>query len=201
MRASRTGSKTELREAAIRYRGELTREKLLELSDRVTKNVMSSKEYRNSKTIATYVAKNDELETSGIIRHSLAMGKRVLVPVTQTRKNDLTFSELRDYESELAPGHFGVLEPKVRYIRPVPLREAELVLVPLVAWDDKGHRLGYGKGYFDSALSTIGFATMTMGLGFESQRIPNIPQETHDVGLRAVATERRIVYFEGKGIE
>ena len=198
MSASKSVGKNELREAALRNRRELTRAKLLELSEEVMKNVTASEEYKNAKTLATYVAKSDELETKDIIRHSLEAGKRILVPVSQIEQTSLVFSELRNYDSELTLGHFGVLEPIDRYLRPVPLKEADLVLVPLVAWDDKGHRLGYGKGYFDSALAAAGITVSTMGLGLESQHIPNIPHEKHDVGLRAIATERRIIHF-GEG--
>lgn len=186
-------SKAELRKAALKSRKELTRQELIVLSDAVMKNVLSSPEYKDSMVIATYVAKSGEVGTEGIIRHSLGVGKRVLVPVSQPERTSLTFSELHEYDRELAPGHYGVLEPISRYLRPVPLKEAGLVLVPLVVWDDRGFRLGYGKGFFDSALASVRAPSMSMGLGLESQRIPKIPEEKHDVPLMAVATERRII--------
>lgn len=192
-------SKSEIREVALKARKGITREDLVELSGAVMKNVISSSEYRDSKVIATYVAKNDEVRTEGIIRRSLAQGKRVLVPVSQPDSTSLIFSELHDFDRELALGHFGVLEPVARYVRPVRLEEADLILVPLVAWDDRGHRLGYGKGYFDDALAVIGVLSMTMGLGLESQRVRRIPEEAHDVPLAAVATEQRIIRIGGKG--
>jgi 5-formyltetrahydrofolate cyclo-ligase len=192
-------NKSEMREVALKARKGLTREDLMELSGAVMSNVTSSSEYRDSKVIATYVAKNDEVKTEGIIRRSLAQGKRVLVPVSQPDSTNLIFSELHDYDRELAPGHFGVPEPVARYVRPVPLEEADLILVPLVAWDDRGFRLGYGKGYFDNALAGIGALSMTMGLGLESQRVGRIPEEAHDVPLGAVVTERRIIRIGGRG--
>jgi 5-formyltetrahydrofolate cyclo-ligase len=186
-------SKNEMREAALRAREGLSREELLELSGAVMKNVISSPDYKGSRVIATYVSKGGEVETEGIIRHSLKMGKRVLVPVSHPENTSLVFSELRDYERELVPGHFGVPEPTRRYLRPIPLEEADLVLVPLVAWDDRGYRLGYGKGYFDNALAGVGLSSMTMGLGLEFQRVERVPEAKHDVPLKAVATERRVI--------
>jgi len=146
-------SKGEIREAALKARSRLSPEELLEFSNAVMKNVISSPEYRGSKVIATYVAKKEEVKTEGIVRHSLKLGKRVLVPLSHPESTSLVFSEIRDYERELALGHFGVPEPKSQYLRPVPLPDADLILVPLIAWDDRGYRLGYGKGYFDSALA------------------------------------------------
>ncbi|MGD0478028.1 MAG: 5-formyltetrahydrofolate cyclo-ligase [Nitrososphaerales archaeon] len=192
-------SKGEMRDAALKVRKGLSREELLELSNAVMKNVISSPEYTNSKVVATYVAKRNEVKTEGIIRHSLSLGKRVLVPVSHPESTSLVFSEIRDYERELAPGHFGVPEPISRYLRPVPLDDADLILIPLIAWDDRGYRLGYGKGYFDSALAGARVSAITMGLGLESQRVRKIPEEKHDVPLKALATERRIVRIGREG--
>jgi 5-formyltetrahydrofolate cyclo-ligase len=186
-------SKTEMREAALRARKGLTREALLDLSGAVMKNVVLSPEYKGSKIIATYVSKSDEVRTEGIIRHSLETGRRVLVPLSQPESNSLVFSELRDFERELAPGHFGVLEPISQPLRLVPLVEADLILVPLVAWDDRGYRIGYGKGYFDSALAGLEVSAVTMGLGLEFQRVNRIPEAKHDVPLKAIVTERRVL--------
>jgi len=189
-------SKGEIRDTALKARKELSHEELLELSNAVMKNVISSSEYKNSKVVATYVAKRDEVKTEGIIRHSLKLGKRVLVPVSHPESTNLVFSEIGDYERELAPGHFGVPEPINQYLRPVPLNDADLILVPLIAWDDRGYRLGYGKGYFDSALAGVAVSSVTMGLGLEYQHVKKIPEEKHDVPLKAVATERRIVRID-----
>lgn len=186
-------NKAELRQSALKARREVPRERLVQLSEAVMNNVISSIEFEKSKVLATYVAKDDEVRTEGIIGYSLKEGKRVLVPVSRPSKTTLVFSELHDYRKELASGNFGVLEPKKEFLRPVPLEEANLVLVPVVAWDDFGHRLGYGKGYFDSALARVGMSTFTMGLALECQRVPRIPAEMHDVKLMAVATEKRIV--------
>jgi len=186
-------SKGEMREAALKAREGLSHEELLGLSNAIMKNVISSPEYKNSKVVATYVAKRGEVETEGIIRHSLKLGKRVIVPVTHPESTSLVFSEIRDYKRELAPGRFGVPEPLSQYLRPISLSNADLILVPLIAWDDRGYRLGHGKGYFDRALAGAGVTSVTMGLGLESQHVRRIPEGKHDVPLKALATERRVV--------
>ncbi len=193
-----TGSKSDLRAAALKARGDIPRLRLAELSKSVEENVLSSPEYQEAQTVACYVSKEEEVSTEGILRRSLATGKRVLVPTIRPSTPDLVFSELRDYDAELAPGTFGVLEPTAGHLRPAPLGNAGLVLVPLVAWDERGHRLGYGKGYFDRALARLTMDTSTMGLGLEAQRVPEIPAEKEDVALMAIATERRIFRVGGE---
>ena len=65
------------------------------------------------------------------------------------------------------------------------------MIVPLVACDEKGHRLGYGAGYFDRALAGKGF--VKVGLALESQRLAHIPESRHDVPLDVIVTERRVI--------
>jgi 5-formyltetrahydrofolate cyclo-ligase len=92
---------------------------------------------------------------------------------------------------ELTPGCFGVLEPKAGAPE-VPLGAAQLVLVPVVAWDVNGGRMGYGRGYFDRELRSRGRA-LAAGLAFESQRRDNLPMTRWDTPLDLVVTERRVV--------
>ena len=112
--------------------------------------------------------------------------------VTDVPSKSLNFSEIESFEEDLAPGTFGILEPKEERVRPVPLAEADIVLVPLLAWDEKGQRLGYGAGYFDRALAGARRVTK-VGLGLESLRLPSIPTSRHDVPLDIVVTEKRVV--------
>ena len=97
------------------------------------------------------------------------------------------------FEEDLAPGTFGILEPKEERLRPVSLAEADVVLVPLLAWDEKGQRLGYGAGYFDRALAGARRVTK-VGLGLESQRLPSIPTSKRSSpsssGARAICSMR-----------
>jgi 5-formyltetrahydrofolate cyclo-ligase len=105
----------------------------------------------------------------------------------------LIFSELRDL-SELKHVHFGILEPEPQFLRPMPLSEADLILVPLVAWDERGYRLGHGKGFFDIALATVP-EKLTIGLAFEAQRVDQLPIEPHDVPVKMIVTEKRVLRF------
>ena len=191
-----TVTKGELREAALRERRALGRDELVELSSRVARNLSTVREFAEAGTIASYVAKTDEVQTAPIIERSLRQGRRVIVPRTESSPKRLLFFEIRSL-GELSPGNFGVLEPLSRtgpYPAPVPLNESDAILVPLVAWDDRGNRIGYGKGYFDSELRSRGSAT-AIGLALEAQRVERVPATERDVRLDVVVTERRVLRF------
>lgn len=165
------------------------------MSKEIQENLLSLEEFQRAKVIASYVSMPDEVQTQAIIRSALREGKRVLVPITQSRNRRLIFSKLLDYDDELTPGHFGILEPKTEFVRPTPLDDAEVVLVPVVAWDDRGFRIGYGKGYYDRALERLPKA-LTVGLALEAQRVPKIPEDKYDIPLKKIVTEKRILQFD-----
>jgi 5-formyltetrahydrofolate cyclo-ligase len=154
--------------------------------------VLSLKEYKEARLLISYCAKDDEVQTRPIIERALVEGKRVAVIVTDVSSKTLSFSEIKSFEEELAPGAFGILEPKPGHLRPISIAQADVILVPLVAWDEKGHRLGYGAGYFDRALAGAR-RTRKVGLALESQRLPRVPESRHDVPLDVIVTEKRVV--------
>jgi 5-formyltetrahydrofolate cyclo-ligase len=185
-------SKNEIRKDALKSRRLLSAEQVELLSARVQANLQALPEYSEARVLASYVAKRDEVQTRGIIESSLSAGKRILVPRSDPARVSLSFHEIHSLD-ELAPGNFGVPEPPAGS-EVVPLREAQLVLVPVVAWDSDGQRMGYGRGYFDMELKSRGGA-VSAGLAFESQHRDTLPVTTSDVPLDMVVTDRRVHRF------
>ena len=184
--------KQELRAVALRVRRSIDPEALRALSSMVEENVVSLGEYLDARLIISYCAKPDEVQTKHLIERALAGGKRVAVVVTDLPSKSLRFSEIESFEDELAPGQFGILEPRPGHLRPVDISAADLIVVPLVAWDEEGRRLGYGAGYFDRALARAK-EVPKVGLALESQRFPKIPESRYDVPLDVIVTEKRVV--------
>jgi 5-formyltetrahydrofolate cyclo-ligase len=188
-------SKAELRQSALEARRAISHTRLQGLSSRVQENLCAQNEYQKARTVASYVSKDYEVQTTGIIAALLEAGRRVLVPLVDTSTTSLLFFEIRSL-GELAPGRFGIPEPSGSGA-PVPLEESDLLLVPLLAWDDRGHRIGYGRGYFDKALARRG-SSIAAGLALESQRVERIPEGPSDVRMDMVVTEERVRRF-GEG--
>ncbi len=184
-------SKSESRVHALRSRRSFTREEIGALSGSVAERLLALPEFREARIVATYVAKADEVQTSQIVAVSLAGGKKLIVPRADPASGALSFSAIGSM-AELSPGHFGVLEPKAG--SEVPLDEADVVVVPVVAWDEQGHRLGYGRGFFDRALSTNP-VPLRVGLALEAQKEPTLPQSPDDVPMDIVVTEARVLRF------
>jgi 5-formyltetrahydrofolate cyclo-ligase len=187
------------REKFKSLRMRLSREEVLAKSALIKKLLFGLPEFAGAKTIAFYVAKQSskEVETEGMIKESLAMGKRVLVPVVDKAARKILFHELRDY-SELAPGAFGILEPKPTCRRLVPARESDIVIVPALAFDLRGHRLGYGGGYYDRLLRDLASnkpSPLFIGLAYELQVVSRLPRTPLDVPVNILVTEKRVLHF------
>jgi 5-formyltetrahydrofolate cyclo-ligase len=192
-------TKGELRQRALQARRALKGDELAKLSRRVAQNLSAVPEFQGAMTIASYVAKEDEVQTAQIIERALHMGKRVIVPRIEPTPRRLRFYEIRAL-AELSPGNFGVLEPAAESgpgSTPVPLSESDVILVPLVAWDDRGNRIGYGKGYFDAELGSRRSST-AIGLALEAQRVERVPATERDVPLDVIVTEGRVLRFPAR---
>lgn len=144
--------------------------------------------FRRARVVCCYVALPYEVQTWRMIEQMLMNGKRVVVPVTHPRTKQLQVSEVRDLSADLSPGRFGVWEPRRGARRPVPLRDVDLVLVPGIAFDRRGHRLGHGHGYFDRFLARAPQTAWTIGLAFRFQLLDRLPTTPHDYAVRQVLT-------------
>ena len=142
--------------------------------------------FRRAKTICCYVALPYEVQTWQMIERMLERGKRVVVPRVQRRARRLQCCEIRDPSTELMPGAFGVWEPVRSARRFVRLGDLDLVFVPGLAFDRRGHRLGHGGGYFDRFLARVPRTTPTIGLAFRFQLLDRLPVAPHDRALHAV---------------
>ncbi len=184
--------KRQLREVALLKRRSIDPARLAELSSNVLKNLVSLPEYQRARQIISYVAKPDEVQTRPIVERALEDGKRVAAIVTNVTSRTLSFHEIGSFEEDLVPGPFGILEPIPSHSHPIAISEADMILVPLVAWDEQGHRLGYGAGYFDRSLAGA-TGVRKVGLALESQRIPHVPESRLDVPLDVIVTDTRVV--------
>jgi len=149
--------------------------------------------YSAARTVMFYVDFGDEVRTRCLLEAALDEGKRVVVPYCA---GDVLKPFRLVSMDELALGTYGILEPKAELRqnvdRRVRLPEVELAMVPGVAFDRKGGRLGHGKGYYDRLLASAGPDTELVALAFECQVFPEIPMLPHDVYMDKVVTETAV---------
>ena len=162
-------------------------------SQDIIDQVLHLHEFVRARGIACYVSKDSEVNTRPLIRAALNQEKRVLVPVVKKGDIELFFSEIKDLGSELAPGTFGILEPKPENVHPVSLDTVDVIFVPGIVWDREGYRLGWGRGYFDRVIKNLPPHVRSAGLAFNMQLIGKVPRDQFDVPVDMVVTESCVI--------
>jgi len=139
--------------------------------------------------IAAYISVGAEPETNGLVFALWKRGSYVLLPVLQD-DSDLDWASYEGPDS-LAPGPFGLLEPTELRRGPDAIRSADLVIVPALAADRDGNRLGRGGGCYDRALARVGASVPTVALLYDHELLDEVPAGQHDQRIRAVAQPTR----------
>lgn len=139
--------------------------------------------------VCSYVSAQNEIGTHRLIRELLRRGWAVSVPVFLGDRYGV--GRIRDFDADLRPGHAGLLEPH----RWEPVGDPAVWVVPGVAFDRRGHRLGRGKGYFDRLLN--GSAGFRVALAYEFQVVPQLPVASHDEPIDVIVTPRETIWIHG----
>jgi len=169
-----------------------------ELSEAICKTFLQLPEYAAAKCVMFYVDVRSEVRTRQALPDALASGKKIVVPYCVDGELELFWLQNMD---ELSLGRYRILEPKAE-LRDVPAKkvdvsELDLVMVPGVAFDRTGARMGHGKGYYDKLLEHARPDTPLVALAFECQLFPEIPTASHDVFMDKIVTEAAV--YPGRG--
>lgn len=176
----------------IARRNSITQEEVMEKGAMIQRRMIDLPIYRESKIIGLYANFNNEVPTSMIFEEALKDGKKVLFPCIIAKEKRLIFSPVQERE-ELKLGPFGILSPPCRENGSDFIGEAGLLLIPGVAYDLKGGRLGYGGGFYDRTLHKLAKPPFIAALAYEFQILEEIPMHPHDVRVNAIITEQRVI--------
>lgn len=170
-----------------------------ELSRRIVGTFMSLPEYAEADTVMFYIDVRSEVRTRNDLELALQSGKTIVVPWCN-EAGELELFRLASMD-ELELGMYRILEPKVE-LRGLPekqvdVQELDLIMVPGVAFDRRGARMGHGKGYYDKLLQHARLNTPLVALAFECQLFEEIPVADHDIFMDRLITEDHV--YQGLG--
>lgn len=188
-------TKAEIRKKILEARNKLTDDEIAAKSGAILQNVLKTPEYMEACNILLYADYNHEVMTRGIFDDAIMRRKRVYFPKSDKLTNTMAFYQISSL-NQLEKGFMGIPEPpenmRLRYR--FNANEDTLVILPGVAFDTSGHRIGYGKGYYDKFLSSRRQLS-TMALAFSCQIVDELPCETHDIRMDKIVTEEIIYAF------
>lgn len=163
-------------------------EKIMSCSERITELLLGTEEYKTADTVLCFVSTDIEVYTRPVMESARNDGKRVAVPRCVKGSCELTFHYIESV-GDLAAGAFGIPEPLPR-CEECSSFEGALCVVPALCCDRRGHRMGYGRGYYDRFLARFG--GVSCGVVFEDFFLDEIPTEPTDMPLDMTVTEKAV---------
>lgn len=162
-------------------------------------HLAGTRQFLVSRRIACYLPNDGEVDTSDLIERMWRMRKSVFLPVLSRLPLDRLWFARALPGMELIPNRYGIPEPRVAARDLVRARELDLILLPLVAFDRNGNRLGRGAGFYDRSLAFLRHRRFLrtphlLGLAYDFQRVPKIDTDPWDVPLDGVVSDRAVFY-------
>lgn len=186
-------SKLALRDQLTTARGRLSLAERGARAEATSALLLAADEVRRAATVAAYVSVGREPGTGLLLDALLAAGKRVILPLLLA-DNDLDWARYEGPQS-LVSARRGLLEPVGQALGTDAVAGADAVLVPGLAVDQQGHRLGRGGGSYDRALGRVPVGTFTCVVLNEEEILPTVPFDDHDRAVTAAVTQERLVRF------
>lgn len=175
---------------------------LASLSDKETKDKIQKIEKRlfefanflESNIVLLYINSNCEVNSLEIIKRCLNYNKIVILPAFVPTKYEMKLLKIDNLDTDLTPGPRNILEPDPNQCNVVPIECIDIAIIPGVAFDEKGGRIGSGDGYYDRLIPKLPITTRKVALTFEDQIVSQIQMEAHDRHVDIIITEKRIIY-------
>lgn len=175
-------------------RAALTVEAVALASQAAAARLLALPAYRTAREVAAYLPVKNEVDAAIIAGQALADGKRLLLPRCRDDAPGLLDFGCVTCLSDVVPGRFGILEPREAACRPPGAFAPDLILVPGLAFDGLGRRLGFGGGYYDRLLALPVMArAFSVGLAFDFQLVAALPADPWDRPVNAVVTDRQTI--------
>lgn len=150
--------------------------------------------FLEAKIVLLYIATKYEVRTEGIFRRCFDYNKIIVLPTFELSKHRMKLYKIDNISEDTVIGPRQIPEPNPEKCKVVPMDCLDIAIIPSVALDEKGGRIGTGEGYYDRLIPKLPATTRKVALAFEEQILPQIPMEPHDKHVDIIITEKRIIY-------
>jgi len=187
-------AKRELREKIEKSINALSEEEHRTKISEIETRLFDFANFLESRIVLLYVSDKNEVDTQNILIKTHDYGKIIILPVFKPEKGSARLLKVDDPNRDLIAGPSGLLTPNLQRCREVPMECIDIAIIPGVAVDEKGGRLGAGDGYYDRLIPKLPITTRKVSLALEDQVVPQIPVESHDKHVDIIITDKRTIY-------
>lgn len=186
-------TKRELRQELRRRLAAIPPQELLARSARACANLIALPEYRQAEIVMIFLSTPREVDTTQIALDCWSNLKRVLAPKVSWEQRRMLPIEIKSLTSDVQAGLMGIREPVEGL--PIPVADIDFVVVPGLAFDEQGNRLGRGRGFYDRFLSHPDFRAVSCALALEEQVVEHVPSDESDARVDLLVTDVRTRRF------
>lgn len=187
-------AKVQIREDITKIVSACSESQLAEKTSAIEDRLFEFANFLESKIALIYINGEHEVPTENIIKRCYTYNKIVVLPAFDSEHLKMNLMKVDNFPQELIPGPRGVLEPDASRCKIVPLDRVDIAIIPGIAFDEKGGRIGTGRGYYDRLIPRLAITTRKVALTIEEQIVPQIPMESHDKHVDIIITDKRIIY-------
>jgi len=184
-------TKTAIRKMIVQKREELGGLEKEEKNIAIAQRLFGMDEFKKSKTIFCFLSTSFEVQTERIILESLRLGKQVLVPLLDPGGENLKASRIPSMDIDFVIGEYGVRQPAPKFRNIVPFSNIDFVVVPGLAFDSFGNRIGYGGGFYDKFFKKITGNVSRVAVGYDFQLFNLVPHSDLDEPVHFLITETK----------
>ncbi|NLV97758.1 MAG: 5-formyltetrahydrofolate cyclo-ligase [Desulfovibrionales bacterium] len=186
-------AKSKLRQHFLQLRQKQSLSMAAEASARIRKLLLGLELMQKARSILIYLPTKGEVDTYPLLEHFWGQGVHVFLPRCRDHEPGVMDVHRVRTPEELGPGHFGLTEPNPMCTVPEENPKLDIVVVPAIAFDRQGYRLGFGGGYYDRFLSRLMHTSTLIGLAYDFQIVEHLPQEPWDQPLDMIITPGEII--------
>ncbi|MCF8068943.1 MAG: 5-formyltetrahydrofolate cyclo-ligase [Desulfobacterales bacterium] len=186
--------KREIRDEVAELLSAFSKKELKKINRDVEDRLFEFANFMESKIVLLYANRDCEVETQNIIKRCLAQKKLVALPLFDTEKMGFKLYKVDNPDTELVESSRGVLGPDTSVCKEVPTECIDIAVIPGIAFDEKGGRIGSGGKRYDKLIPSLPITTRKVALSLECQIFPQLPLKSQDKHVDIIITEKRIIY-------
>jgi len=187
-------SKNDIRDRVITAIQSISAEELAVKNARIENRLFEFANFIESHIVLLYMPHQNVVDTHNMIQRCFEYQKIVALPAFDTGNNAMQLYKVDDFPKDMKPGPRQIMEPDPERCKIIPIDRIDIAIMPGVALDEKGGRIGSGEGYYDRFIGKLPITTRKVALSLECQIVQQIPMESHDKYMDIIITEDRVIY-------
>lgn len=160
----------------------------------IENNFMEFANFMESRTALLYTGTSSEVSTAEIIKRSLDIKKEIALPAVSDSKHVIHLLKINNYDKDLVRRKFNILEPDPKICKKMAIDQIDIAVIPGLAFDEKGGRIGYGQGFYNRLITKLPETTRKISLAFEEQIVNQIHMESRKYSVDIIITDKRVIY-------